>query len=58
LRERLQYAYEVAAEVATKTEEQNKARFDQNVHSSKPEPGDRVLVSEVGPNGKNKLADK
>ena len=58
LREKLQSAYEVAAEVATKSGEQNKARFDQKVHGSKLEPGDRVLVRKVGLKGKNKLADK
>ncbi len=58
LRERLQSAYEVAAKVASKSGIQNKANFDKKVHSSKLEPGDRVLVRKVGLKGKNKLADK
>lgn len=58
LRDRLHSAYETAAKAASKSGEQNKLRYDKKVHSSKLEPGDRVLVRKVGLKGKNKLADK
>jgi len=58
LRDKLQSAYETAAKSAAKSGEQNKVRYDKKVHSTKLEPGDRVLVRKVGLKGRNKLADK
>ena len=54
LKDRLQFAYKKASEEAKKTSEKYKRYYDQKVRHAVLEPGDRVLVRNVG----LKLADK
>jgi len=58
LRDRMRFAYDVAAETAKKVSDKNKAIYDRQVKDSALEVGDRVLVRKVGFQGKHKLADK
>ena len=58
LRERLHYAYQKAKEEASKCSAQQKRYYDLNARSSLLQPGDRVLVPNVGLRGKQKLADR
>ena len=58
LRERMQYAYRVAAEAARKRANQNKVQYDGRVRENKLYVGDVVLVRKVNLQGRQKLADK
>ena len=57
-KERLSYAYDIASTEARKAAEKSKRHYDLSVRESKLQPGDRVLVRNVGLKGKHKLADK
>ena len=58
LRERLAFAYRTAQKTAQKMAAKHKANYDLHVRPSGLEPGDRVLVRNVGLRGKHKLADR
>ena len=58
LKDRLQLAYKKASEEAKKVGETYKKYYDQNVRHAVLEPGDRVLVRNVGLKGRQKLADR
>ncbi|MEW8545658.1 MAG: DDE-type integrase/transposase/recombinase, partial [Candidatus Thiodiazotropha sp.] len=58
LKSRLAFAYEAATNEARKNAARHKFRYDLQVRNAALEPGDRVLVRNVGLRGKNKLADQ
>ncbi len=58
LKSRLDFAYKVASREARKQSRRHKKRYDLRVRNVKLEPGDRVLIRNVGLKGKHKLADK
>ena len=59
LRERLDFAYKTAQEAAKRGTAQHKRYYDLKVRSTGVlQPGDRVLVKNVGLRGKQKLADR
>ena len=59
LRERLEFAYKTAQEAAKRGTAQHKRYYDLKVRSTGAlQPGDRVLVNNVGLRGKQKLADR
>ena len=58
LRKRLNYAYKVASRESKRQAKRHKRRYDLRVRDVRLEPGDRVLVRNVGLKGKNKLADR
>lgn len=58
LRKNLQQAYEEAVEHATVRESRNKRNFDARVKIHDLQPGDRVLLKNLGIPGKHKLADR
>lgn len=58
LQKRLSYAYKIASRESRRQARRHKRRYDLQVRHTKIEPGDRVLVRNVGLRGKNKLADK
>ena len=58
LRERLDFAYKTAQEAAKRSTSQHKRYYDLQIRSTGAlQPGDRVLVKNVGLRGKQKLAD-
>ncbi len=58
LQQELKSAYELAEENAGKKNAGNKRRYDQRLHYSHLVPGDRVLIRNLGLQGKHKLADR
>lgn len=58
LQELLAFAYQTAQKAAQKAAERYKANYDLRVRPSGLQPGDRVLVRNVGLRGKHKLADR
>ena len=58
LKKRLDFAYKVATREARKQSNRHKRLYDLRVRNVKLEPGDRVLIRNVGVRGKCKLADK
>lgn len=58
LRDRLQFAFEVAKENAEKSAIQNKNYYDQKARAAALAPGDRILVRNIGLQGKHKIADR
>ena len=54
----LSVAYDIASSHAKNVAQHSKQRYDMKVRESLLEPGDRVLVHNVGLQGKCKLADK
>lgn len=54
----LQVAYQLAETMAGKRNEGNKQRYDQRVRYCPLAPGDRVLIQNVGLQGKHKIADR
>ncbi|XP_028853221.1 uncharacterized protein LOC114800249 [Denticeps clupeoides] len=54
----LQAAYQLAESVAGKRNDANKQQYDQRVRYCPLAPGDRVLIRNVGLQGKHKLADR
>ena len=59
LRERLDFAYKTTQEAAKRSTAQHKRYYDLKVRSTGAlQPGDRVLVKNVGLRGKQKLADR
>ena len=58
LKDRLNFAYKVAAREAEKSADRNKVHYDLKVREATLDIGDRVLIRNVGFRGKHKLADK
>ena len=58
MKKRLSVAYDIASSHAKNAAQRSKQRYDMKVRESLLEPGDRVLVRNVGLQGKCKLADK
>ena len=58
MRKELKAAYELAEAAAKKKNDGNKKRYDQRIHYSHLSPGDRVLIRNLGLQGKHKLADR
>lgn len=58
LKQRLAFAYDTASKEVRKNAEKQKQFYDLRVRQSTLEPGDRVLVRNVGLRGKQKLADQ
>ena len=58
LKKRLLFAYKVANREARRQSKRHKRRYDLRVRDAKIQPGDRVLIRNVGLQGKNKLADR
>lgn len=54
----LQAAYQLAETMAGKRNERNKQQYDQRVRYCPLAPGDRVLIQNVGLQGKHKIADR
>lgn len=58
MQQELRSVYELAEEKAGKKNAGNKRRYDQKLHYSYLVPGDRVLIRNLGLQGKHKLADR
>nr|XP_055065286.1 uncharacterized protein LOC129447547 [Misgurnus anguillicaudatus] len=58
MQQELKSAYELAEESAGKKNAGNKRRYDQRLHYCHLAPGDRVLIRNLGLQGKHKLADR
>ena len=58
LRDRLQSAYKVARDNASRASSTNKARYDQRAKAAALIPGDRVLVRALAFTGTHKLCDR
>ena len=58
LRDRLRLAYDLAASHVDKANKSQKQRYDLKARSNRVVIGDRVLIRNVGLQGKNKLADR
>lgn len=58
LREKLRDAYHLAASAAQKNADRNKHRYDARVRPQELQPGDRVLLRNLGIAGKHKIADR
>ena len=58
LKKRLHFAYKAASSEAEKLGFRQKEQYDTKVRECTVDIGDRVSISKVGLNGKNKLADK
>lgn len=58
MRNELKAAYELAESAAAKQNKGNKERYDQKVKFTQLLPGDRVLIRNLGLQGKHKLADR
>uniref|UniRef100_A0A803K8U4 Integrase catalytic domain-containing protein n=1 Tax=Xenopus tropicalis TaxID=8364 RepID=A0A803K8U4_XENTR len=58
LKRNLQQAFEKAQVASGNRNQQNKARYDQKVKFHDLQPGDRVLLRNLGIPGKHKLADR
>lgn len=55
---RLNFAYSQANEESARQAERHKTHYDRRVRENHLQPGDRVLVRNVGLKGKHKLADR
>ncbi|KAL6460364.1 hypothetical protein MHYP_G00303300 [Metynnis hypsauchen] len=58
IRKELKTAYELAEAAAAKQNKGNKQRYDKKIKFSQLLPGDRVLIRNLGLQGKHKLADR
>ncbi|XP_053894999.1 uncharacterized protein LOC128842826 [Malaclemys terrapin pileata] len=58
LREKLRDAYHLATSAARKNADRNKHRYDARVRLQELQPGDRVLLRNLGIAGKHKIADR
>ncbi|CAI5659742.1 unnamed protein product [Oreochromis niloticus] len=58
MRKELKAAYELAESVAAKQNDNNKQRYDKRIRFAQLLPGDRVLLRNLGLQGKHKLADR
>lgn len=58
MRKELKAAYELAESIAAKQNDNNKQRYDKRIRFSQLLPGDRVLLRNLGLQGKHKLADR
>lgn len=54
----LKAAFQLAEAAAEKKNDGNKRRYDKRIHYSHLAPGDRVLIRNLGLQGKHKLADR
>ncbi len=58
MRKELKAAYELAESIAAKQNDNNKQRYDKRIRFTQLLPGDRVLLRNLGLQGKHKLADR
>ena len=58
LKKRLEFAYKAASKEAHRQGRRHKTVYDLRVRESQLQPGDRVLVRNVGVRGKRKIADR
>lgn len=58
MKHELQAAYQLAGRMAEKKNKGNKQRYDQRVRFCPLDSGDRVLIRNLGLQGKHKLADR
>ena len=58
LKKRLEFAYKAASKEARRQCRRHKTVYDLRVRESQLQPGDRVLVRNVGVRGKRKIADR
>lgn len=58
LKENLQKAYKLATEASNKRHQQNKRAYDKKLSFQNLEPGDRVLLKNLGLKGKHKLENR
>ena len=58
LKHRLDFAYQLASTKAAESHQTQKARYDQRKRGNPVEPGDRVLIRNLGLKGRQKLADR
>lgn len=58
MRKEMKAAYELAESIAAKQNNNNKQRYDRRIRFSQLLPGDRVLLRNLGLQGKHKLADR
>lgn len=58
LKRRLEFAYKTAAKEARRQGRRHKSVYDLRVRESQLQPGDRVLVRNLGVRGKRKIADR
>ena len=58
LKKRLEFAYKAASKEARRQGRRHKTVYDLRVRESQLQPGDRVLVRNVGVRGKRKIADR
>ena len=58
LKKRMDYAYRLVSDRTSKLAARNKRRYDSKLCENTIEPGDRVLLRNVGIPGKHKLGDK
>ena len=58
LKKRLEYAYKTASKEARRQGRRHKTVYDLRIRESQLQPGDRVLVRNVGVRGKRKIADR
>lgn len=58
MRKKLQKAYQLAADAASRNNERNKRLYDVRVRNQTLEEGDWVLVRNLGLTGKHKLQDR
>ena len=58
LRKRMNYAYRLVSDRTSKLDARNKDKYDSRLRENTMEAGDRVLVRNVGIQGKHKLGDK
>lgn len=58
LKQKLEEAYKVATQEATKSSSKHKKYYDRKIRGATVQVGDRVLVRNVGLRGKQKLANK
>ena len=58
MRKELKAAYELAESIAAKQNDSNKQRYDKRIRFIQLLPGDRVLLRNLGLQGKHKLADR
>ena len=58
LRKRMNYAYRLVSDRTSKLDARNKDKYDSRLRENTMEAGDRVLVRNLGIQGKHKLGDK
>ena len=58
LKKQLEFAYKAASKEARRQGRRHKTVYDLSVRESQLQPGERVLVWNVGVRGKRKIADR